>query len=218
MAKKPKPSPPPRGRPLFKLAAVLVVVASVGYGIATLGERAAHQLRNRERYLVPLDTIELDPPPNTTREIFLIEVRYVADLPTHLAALDPTACEQFHAAIAKHPWVERVAAMPNLGPGQYRLQITYRQPVLQVAVSDSMPRMRLVDKSGVLLPYREVRGDLPQLLGEYTIGRTMAGMTWDDKTIQRAVELVQLYSAKTIEPTAKGWRITETSGRVLVVP
>jgi hypothetical protein len=193
----------------------LGLVAGVVYGVAWLGGAAGERVADRGRYAVRVADIACDAPPGKDRAAFLTEVRYLADLPETVQAVDPKLPEQLTAAFARHPWVAEVAGV-TVGPdGGVRVDLRFRVPVLAVRVRGE-PEPRTVDRSGVLLP---PGGPAPpaELTTPVPPPARAAGQVWDDPTVKRAAELAAEYKPRRVEKTAKGWRLTLETGKVLLV-
>ncbi|MGL6097419.1 MAG: hypothetical protein ACRC7O_16680, partial [Fimbriiglobus sp.] len=218
----PPPIPPARDRRGFRLAGkfLLALALSAGLiaGLDAVGRRAGLALVGRDRYAVRVADIACPAPPGSDRAAFLTEVRYLADFPETVSAVDPTAPGRLAAAFAKHPWVAAVTAV-TAGPDPthtIRVELTFRTPVLAVPVRGE-PDRRAVDRAGILLPPTAPTAGLPELDGAVPPPPTPAGEPWPDADVKRAAELAAEFRPARIEKTAKGWRLTEPAGRVLVV-
>ena len=224
-AKKPKPkkASTPAAAPYRALARVAAkgllaagLVAAVVAGIAWVGDRAGEQVSGRSRYTVRVADIACDAPPGKDRATFLTEVRYKADLPETVQAVDPTLKDKLTAAFARHPWVAQVTGVTVGAHGGVRVDLRFRTPVLAVTVAgESEPRA--VDKAGVLLPAVPDRGSLALLTTPVRPPTKQEGEVWDDPTVRRAAELTELYRPRRIEKTDKGWRLTQADGKAVVV-
>src|SRR5690242_11918224 len=93
----------------------LGLVAGVVYGVAWLGGAAGERVADRDRYAVRVADISCDAPPGKDRAAFLTEVRYLADLPETVQAVDPKLPDRLAAAFARHPWVAEVVGV-KVGP------------------------------------------------------------------------------------------------------
>jgi hypothetical protein len=193
----------------------LGLVGGVVYAVAWLGGRAGERVAGRDRYAVRIADIACDAPPGKDRPTFLTEVRYLAGLPETVQAVDPKLPEQLTAAFARHPWVAEVVGVTVEADSTVRVDLRFRVPVLIVrAFGDS--EVRLVDRGGVLLPPGAPRPPT-ELANAVLPPRRPAGEVWNDPTVTRAAELATEYKPRRIEKTAREWRLTLDSGKVLLV-
>ena len=119
--------------------------------VAWLGGRAGERVVGRDRYAVRVADVVCDAPPGKDRPTFLTEVRYLANLPETVQAVDPKLPEQLAVAFARHPWVAEVVGVTVEADSTVRVGLRFRVPVLAVRViGDS--ELRTVDRHGVLLP------------------------------------------------------------------
>ncbi len=210
-AAKPKPKPPPaapRWRfPTRAGVAATVCVLTVA-GVVGVGLSAATAIEYRERFTLPLSALDFDVPPWIERDAFLAEVRYLSDLPDTFNSYNPAATERLRSALAKHPSVESVQGGYTTIDRRYVLTVVFREPVLRVTtIVDGTPSPRMVDARGVLLPVGKMDDNLPEL----------SGVVGDAVELKRAAELARQFRPKSVARANGGWRITEKSGRVLVV-
>ena len=199
-----------------KALVALGIVAAVVAGVALLGRRAGEQVAGRDRYAVKVSDIACDPPPGRDRVTFLAEVRYLANLPETVQAVDPKLKETLAAAFARHPWVVGVTGVDVTPDATIRVGLRFRTPVLAVRVAGD-PEPRLVDATGVLLPPGADPAGLPVLTPAVAPPKTPAGDVWADPTVTRAAELADLHKPVQVEKSSKGWRLTKPDGKVLVV-
>jgi hypothetical protein len=193
----------------------LALVAGVVYAVAWLGGRAGERVAGRDRYSVRVADIACDAPPGKDRATFLTEVRYLADLPETVQAVDPKLPERLTVAFAKHPWVAEVVGVTVEADSTVRVGLRFRVPVLAVRViGDS--EIRTVDRSGVLLP-SGATGPIAELANAVLPPKQPAGEAWDDPTVKRAAELAAEHKPRRIEKTAREWRLTLDTGKVLLV-
>lgn len=193
----------------------LALVGGVVYMVAWLGERAGERVAGRDRYAVRVADIACDAPPGKDRATFLTEVRYLAGLPETVQAVDPKLPEQLTAAFARHPWVAEVVGV-TVGPdATVRVGLRFRVPVLAVRVIGDA-EVRAVDRSGVLLP-PGAPGPMAELAHPVPAPKRPAGEVWDDPTVRRAAELAAEHKPRRVEKTAREWRLTLDSGKVLLV-
>jgi hypothetical protein len=202
-------------RPLVAAGLTLGVTAALLFGLARLGDEARRNIGPRDRYAVRFADIRCDPPPNTTRETFLTEVRYAANAPTTVQALDPDLAPTLTAAFAAHPWVSGVDAVTVEPPDVVRVKLSYRVPALAVPAGGAR---RAVDAKGVLLPVSAPTADLPELLAPPPLPpEAAAGRPWPDEVVVRAASVATEYRPKTIARTAQGWALVMPDGKKLLV-
>ena len=187
-------------------------------GVAILGTFAEGLIGPRDRYRLPLDAIDCQPPPWVDATTFWAEVRYLGDLPEQFVSNDANSVAGVRAAIAKHPWVDFVADDGyRTVDGRYPLTVGFRRPILAVTTAEA-GRVRTVDARGILLPMHEVDASTARLLGEFPPPPPVApGAPWNDPVIRRAAELADRYDARTIERTATGWRVVRRTGEPLLL-
>jgi hypothetical protein len=190
--------------------AVVAVLSVVLTGLMT-----AMMVRHKDRFNLPLTAIDYGPPPAWIDPAeFLTEVRYLGDLPEKFQSYDPAETDRVKAAFAKHPWVEAVSGGYTTVALKYSLVVVFREPMLVVSTPAGP---RTVDAKGVLLPAGPMIAGVAELVGERAEPKAAAGQVWDDPTVKRAAELAKQFNAKAVEKTAAGWRVTERTGRALVV-
>jgi hypothetical protein len=209
-AAKEKPAERPRPRPLLKAVLTLGVAAALLGGVWWAGAEARKHIGPRDRYAVPFADLRCDPPPGSTREAFLAEVRYASGAPASVQALDPDLTAKLIAYFAAHPWVASVDAVTVEGPDAVRVSLSYRVPVLAVGE-------RAVDARGVLLPATAPTAGLPELLGVGPLPEGVAGKPHPDATVVRAAAVAAEYRPRTVEPTAQGWQLVMPDGKKLAV-
>ncbi len=209
-AAKEKPAASPRPRPILKAVLTLGVVAAVLLGLWRAGVEARKHIGPRDRYAVPFADIRCDPPPGSTREAFLAEVRYASGAPASVQALDPDLAAKLTTYFAAHPWVAAVDAVAVDGPDAVRVGVTYRIPALAVGG-------RALDVKGVLLPATAPTAGLPELLGAEPRPDAVAGKPYPDATAARAAAVADEYRPRTIEPTPQGWQLVMPDGKKLMV-
>jgi hypothetical protein len=125
--------------------------------------------------LVPLADIQCEAPPGISREDFLQDVAFLADLPARVDLLDS---ERLAAAFARHPWVEsveRITALPERRP---QVVLVFRVPVLLVRYREGRGT---VDRRGVLLPESAPAEGLPSTESEVPPRR---GAVWLDPRVK----------------------------------
>lgn len=215
-AKKPRTESGGSGRGARRLLVVVLTLAAAAglvWGVARLGDLARSGLGPRDRYAVRFADIECDAPPGLDRPTFLSEVRYVADLPETIQALDPELSEKLKAAFAAHPWVASFDGTTVDAEHHVRVKLRFRTPAVAVRTPGGV---RVVDASGVLLPPEAKADGLPELVSPARPS-VAAGQVWNDPDLKRALELVEAHHPRSIEKTAKGWRLTTADGKTLSV-
>ncbi len=216
-----KPPPPRRtgtGWHLLKMTVKSLVALALGFGvlagIAWFGTRAGTGVAPNARYTVSFADIETAAPPGLDRPNFLMEVRYLNDLPETLQSVDPKLFEQLKAAFAKHPWVRAVNEVIVSIDGRIRVELQFREPALVLLIDPgSVPRA--VDRDVVLLPANAPTENLPVYLNRPVPISLAAGQTWPDPDVRRAVELAHLYPCEKIERVSGYWNLTRADGKVL---
>jgi hypothetical protein len=172
-----------REQGLRALAAVAAVALVLG-GLVAGGRLLREQLRPLDRFTIPFADIECAAPPGLSRADFLGEVQYISRLPDRVELLDDGLSAHLTAAFTRHPWVERVEGV-QVGPGQVRVRLTLRVPVLAVPVSGGV---RCADAGGVLLPTlpAPAADELPRLAGRVPPPTEAAGQKWKDAAVRAA--------------------------------
>jgi len=206
--KEPEPAARSPGRPAGRVLLTLGGVAVVLFGLWWAGAEARRHIGPRDRYAVPFADIRLEPPPGTSREVFLTEVRYNSGIAPSVQALDPDLTAKLTTAFAAHPWVASVDAVAVEGANAIRVSLTYRTPVLAIGA-------HAVDGKGVLLPASAPTAGLTELLNtpppEAAAGKPLS----DDVT--RAASVAAEYKPRTIERTPQGWQLVMPDGKKLMV-
>ena len=200
------------GRGVLALGVVLAVMAAVIW----VGGRAGHTVAPRERYGVPFADIRCPAPPGVDRLRFLTEVRYLGDLPETVQVVDPTLKDRLPAAFVRHPWVAAVGAVTVRPEGVIEVELTFRVPVLAVEVVGDKDLLQ-VDRYGALLPGPPAATPLAKLVPAQPTPKQAFGLVWANPVVKRAAELAATYRPKLVEPTPKGWKLTQTDGRVQMV-
>ncbi len=200
-----------RSRPVVAVLLTLGVAAGVLFGLSWLGDEARRHIGPRDRYAGKFADIRCDPPPNTTRETFLAEVRYASNAGPTFQALDPDLTAKLSGAFLMHPWVAGVDAVTIDGPDAVSVKLTYRVPVLAVGT-------RAVDAKGILLPVSAPTAGLPQILNVSPLApEATAGKPWPDPVVVRAAPVAAEYKPKSIEQTQQGWQLIMPDGKKLTV-
>jgi hypothetical protein len=151
-------------------------------GVAFLGRWALDALRQRGASLA-FAQIECVPPEGTSREQFLGEVQYLANLPDKLDLYEAGLPARLAAACSLHPWVARVEHVEK-GAGRLRVELRYRVAVLVVQLREGP---RAVDEEAVLLPVAADCSRLPMLAGVPVAGRT--GTACADERVKSAARV-----------------------------
>jgi hypothetical protein len=198
--------------PVVAVLLTLGVAAAVLFGLSRLGDEARRNIGPRDRYAVKFADIRCDPPPGTTRETFLSEVRYAANVPPTFQALDAELAPKLTAAFAAHPWVASVDAVAVDGPDAISVKLTYRTPALALG-------SRAVDAKGVLLPTSAPTAGLPELLSAPPLpADATAGKPWPgEDLVVGAARVAAEYKPKTIARTEQGWQLVMPDGKKLTV-
>ena len=195
----------------------LVVIAGLVWGIKQLGDATRRDIASRDRYTVHFGDIECDAPPGLVRITFLAEVRYHSKFPQTFQSIDPELPPKLTAAFAAHPWVEQVESVSIEPDNRVRVDLKFRRPALAVTIAGAKDSVRVVDTNGVLLPLGAEAKDLPVLRTPVLSPTTPSGQPWPDETVKRAVELVQAHHPRLLEKPVKGWRLTMSDGKTLLV-
>jgi hypothetical protein len=175
-----------------------------------IGQNAGRSIAEKERYHVPVASIECDAPPGSDRAVFLAEVRTLANLAETISAVSPETPPILAAAFAKHPWVASVPRVTVTPDRTIRVELQFRTPVLAARIVGE-PTLRTLDKTGILLPVSPVPDLLPVLLGEFS--KT-------DPNLKRAAEITDMLKdrkPRRIEKLKEGWRIVTDSGQAFTV-
>jgi hypothetical protein len=120
---------PARRRLAGVLARVLTALAGatlVVIGLVAVGSMAREGLSPQERYLIPFAEIDSPAPPGQTVGDFLAEVRYLSEMPERISLLDTELAGKLSAAFARHPKVERVAAVSVTPPRHVHVELKFR--------------------------------------------------------------------------------------------
>ncbi len=217
-AKNPDPPPAPRkraARPIVVAVLTLGFAGLVLFGLSHVGDEARRNIGPRDRYAVRFVDIQCVAPPNTSREIFLAEVRYLANLETTFQSLDPDLEKKLTAAFVLHPWVASVDAVTVEPTNVVTVALTFRKPVMAVPQPGGK---RAVDAKGVLLPASAHTDGLPELLNAAALPQdTVAGQFWPGDVVVHAAPVASEYKPLTIERTQRGWELVLPSKQKLVV-
>ncbi len=136
-------------RVVISLLLSLIVGGSVVGGVVLVGKISRQYLYEHKRHMLPLNDIDLNAPPDESRELFLAEVQYDVGLEDQLNLLDEGLAARLAKTFARHPRVAKVERVV-IGPGKkLHVELRYRLPVLAVQVNGTT---RCVDGEGVVLP------------------------------------------------------------------
>jgi len=199
---------------LKTLLAVVLVALMIG-GLGYLGTRSADRLARRERYAVPVADIQVEVPPFLDKSTFLLEVRYLGELPEKVVSISPKLDERLRAAFGRHPWVADVTAVTVSPEMVIQVGLVFRKPVLRVTLQGE-PGPRAVDATGILLPASAKTDGLP-VLENIQPPAILAGQPFPTPDVKQAAELVGTYPTATIERTKDGWRLTAPDGKVRAI-
>jgi hypothetical protein len=169
----------------IKSLALLLAVGVFLAAVIVLGRLALENLRAQDRYTLPFGDITCTPPPGLSREDFLDEVQYLASFGPRLHLLDRDLAQQLAQAFARHPWVAQVEQVEVVPPGQVRVRLRYRRPVLAVAAGG---QVRVVDEQGILLPRAASSTGLPLFPGKAPPPAGPAGSRWGDPAVETAAQ------------------------------
>ena len=215
MARKPKLHFPAKSNPtLLGIGFKAGLTIFIGLGLLTslvwIGQRAGNAVADQSRYQIPISQLQCDPPPGVERAAFLAEVRSLGNLPETVSAVAAETPPLLATAFAKHPWVEVVTRVHVTTDRAIHVELKFRTPVLSIKIAGETA-MRMVDKTGTLLPLGPVPEHIAVLSGE---------MKSADATVKRAAEIVDSLKVKKprmIEKTATGWRVTLETGQALLL-
>ena len=213
------PAPPPKAprtaRPIVAVVLTLGAAGALLFGLSRLGDEARRNIGPRDRYAARFADIRCEPPPNTSRETFLTEVRYSAQVEPTFQVLDPDLKKKLATAFTAHPWVASVEAVTVEPPDVVTVALTFRKPMLAVLQPTGK---RAVDAKGVLLPTSAPTDGLPELLNAPALPiDAAAGQFWPGDLVVRAASVAAEYKPQTIESTPQGWQLVQRSGQKLMV-
>jgi hypothetical protein len=182
---------PPRKNGLRAWLVQLVLPLSAGAALLAvvllLGGVVRERLRQHGGKVIAFTEIECDPPEGLTREEFLQQVQYLANLPDEINLLDAETSTRIVDALLAHPLVAKVQRVEPLPAGRLRVQLVYRVAVLLVANPAGV-----VDRDGVLLPSSTQRKDLPVLRARVAYPMAGPGHPWGDETVKAAAAVAGL--------------------------
>src|SRR5262249_5065966 len=156
--------PPRRMRGLLLAGLVLLVGAgALLVSLHTFGDKLRASLRGEARYQVEFTAIVCEAPPALTRENFLTEVQYLAEMPDHFRILERELNARLAEGFRRHPWVAKVESVEIQPAPRVQVRLRFRQPVLAVQTDD---KVRVVDSDGVLLPLGTSAKGMPVFEGK----------------------------------------------------
>jgi hypothetical protein len=196
---------------LVQLLLPLAAGAGLLAGLILLGDWARDRLHQDGRRTIAFTDVECEGPPGLSREQFLEETQYLADLPDRLNLLDADANARIASALAAHPWVEEVTLVEQVSPGRVRAKVVYRVGVLCVAGPG-----RIVDRHGVLLPASAENKGLPVLRGRVRPPTDGPGKRWPDETVLAAAAVAGFLRPHLAAPGLAGCTIDVESGDVVL--
>ena len=195
----PRPTRPLR-RWLLQFSAVLLIGAALVGGLAWLVHAARDTIWASPRYQVAFADIDCNPQSPLTRSEFLDEVQYLAEMPDRFSLVEDGLEEKLRVAFTKHPWVRSVRVTLK-APHTVSLAITYRQPVLAVAVAEQP--LRAVDQDGVLLPQKALIPPTLLTLEKAPRPKGAAGQPWGDPVVELAAKTAHLIAAQDAPPLTR---------------
>jgi len=193
---------------LVQLGLPLLAAAVLLAAVIWLGRLARDDLR---KYDVPyaFTQIECTPPPGMTREDFLKEAQYLAELPNRLDLYDETTAERVRQALAGHPWVERVREV-RVSPDGVSADVECRVGVVWVDLY-----ARAADRHGVLLPVSAKREGLVVLTSRTRPPSGRAGQPWGNSDVEATAKVVGLFFERDKLGVLKGFVAETTGGEVV---
>jgi hypothetical protein len=175
---------------------VLPLLAAAGLVAAViwLGRLARDDLRKRQ---APFTFAQIDcaPPPGMTREDFLKEAQYLAELPDRLDLNDETA--------------ERVRQV-RVSPEGVSADVECRAGVVWVDLY-----ARAVDRHGVLLPVSATREGLIVLTSRARPPSGRAGQPWGNPDVEATAKVVGVLFERDKLGVLKGFTAETTGGEVV---
>jgi hypothetical protein len=181
---------------LWPFVGVLVVAGVLFAGLLAIDSYARARLAEDERYQVSFADIDCNPPPGLTRSEFLDEIQYYdRSAPTHFSLLDPTVMAKLTSSFTRHPWVY-LAAVELKRPNLVHVQVTYRKPVLAVAVTppptalaaSRVRTFRAIDGAGFVLPKRAPVPGGTVVLEKAPQPKNAEGNKWGDPLVEYAAQ------------------------------
>jgi hypothetical protein len=168
------------------LLAGLVLLVGTGallVSLHTFGDQLRASLRGEARYQYEFAAIACDAPPGQTRENFLTEVQYLAEMPDHFSILEPELNARLAEGFRRHPWVAKVESVEIQPAPRVAVRLRFRQPALAVQTDN---KVRVVDGEGILLPLGTSAKGLPAFEGKAAPPAGPAGIAWGDPAVEAA--------------------------------
>ncbi|HEV3256939.1 MAG TPA: hypothetical protein VG013_08685 [Gemmataceae bacterium] len=166
------------GRWLVAGLALALGVGLVLLAVAAIGRLTRASIGRSDRYTITFGDIECSPPPGKSRADFLAEVQYQSSLPTRVRLLEDGVAARLAGAFARHPWVQSVAQVELMPPGQVHVHLVYRTPVLRLRIPGPAGGYEVqVDAGGTRLGFPTQ--DLP-------VFEAADGKEWDEPAVRAA--------------------------------
>jgi hypothetical protein len=186
---------------LGQLLTALGIAVLLILGLWAIHAATSARVRDQDKYQIALADIDCPSPPGQSRDDFLSEIQYLADLPPRLSVLDSGLAGKLAEAFAAHPWVEKVNRVEIVPKGQVNVSLVFRTPVLAVGPprtkqteggplglrAEAPPSwLRAVDGRGFILPARAPVEGLPIMHGSERDVPAPAGRRWINGDVQAA--------------------------------
>ncbi|MGH7201295.1 MAG: cell division protein FtsQ/DivIB, partial [Planctomycetaceae bacterium] len=132
-------------------------------------------------------------PPHWVPPDFVEQVVKRSQLPETVCLLDDGVLEHIAAALAAHPWVERVRCVRKSAGEGIVVELDYRRPVAMVNVKQGVYP---VDARGILLPPGDFSpadvSRYPAVLNVASVPQGAPGTEWGDATVTGAARLASV--------------------------
>ncbi|MFO0844067.1 MAG: hypothetical protein U0797_16980 [Gemmataceae bacterium] len=194
---------------LLQLGLPLLAGLGLFTGVLYSGRFFGDRLRDQGALGVAFADVECDPPEGLSRQEFLAEAQYLAELPDRLEVLQGETPSRIAKALALHPWVAKVKQVKLTSPGRVQAELVYREPTLAV---EAPPRA--VDGAGVLLPRGARTKGLPLLATKVSAPAARPGQPWGDVRVQAASQVVGLLRPRLDALGLAGCRVAVSEGEV----
>ena len=188
--------PNPRWRRINRaMLAVFVLIGLFAAGWAYGWSAVREEVLQTDPYTISRDDIVISTPPDWIQCDVLGDALRQAGIENDdtVSLLDPKLSEILAAALAMHPWVERVVRVEKKYPAALSIELEYRRPVLMVRSHD---RLWPVDGRGTVLPHEyfdpRVANEFPRLLGVESLPRDSDGLSWGDIRVAEAAKIVAM--------------------------
>ncbi|MFN0054626.1 MAG: cell division protein FtsQ/DivIB [Planctomycetales bacterium] len=160
-------------------------------------------LQGADTYKMRADQIQITQPPRWAPSNLVEQVVDQAELPEELSLLDPGLVQELANAFALHPWVAEVVSVQKSFPPRIEVQLTYRQPIAMVAVTQGKYP---IDPEGILLPPQDFSPAdaraYPLIAQVHSTPQGPAGTSWGDSVVTEAAQL-----AAQLAPYWKKWHL-----------